>query len=131
MMQPKLQRSEAWSYYFSTKETSGARYQREPTWIDMKRIWCLRRGLSFTSWSAINFCFLIGNSFFLTFWFVNFLIIYVLKPFSLVALSGKVLERPRSQILALQSELRRIFADLRSLCMILASWRKLREQREL
>lgn len=54
-----------------------------------------------------------------------------MDPFKSTHDIGIVLDRPKSQILALQEELIRIFADLKSLCMTLASCKNASEQSEL
>tara|TARA_B100000780_G_C20735578_1_gene292260 strand:+ start:69 stop:299 length:231 start_codon:yes stop_codon:yes gene_type:complete len=56
-MHPKLQRSEAWSYDFSTKEISGALYHLEPTCRDISLFISFLRGLSFVKISLITFYF--------------------------------------------------------------------------
>jgi hypothetical protein len=58
MIHPKLQRSEAWSYDFSTNEISGALYHLEPTCSDMSLFISFLRGLSLVNISLITFYFL-------------------------------------------------------------------------
>jgi hypothetical protein len=57
MMHPKLQRSEAWSYDFSTNEISGALYHLDPTCNDISLFISFLRGLSFVRISLITFYF--------------------------------------------------------------------------
>ena len=52
IMHPKLHKSEAWSYDFSTREISGALYHLEPTCRDMSLFITLLLGLSFVKISA-------------------------------------------------------------------------------
>lgn len=106
-MQPVLHMSTAEVYSFSIKITSGGRYQRDTTWLE--------RSLVFYSlWAR---------------WLPNFLASSSLD-YRGWALSGTGwdLERPKSQILTLQSASTRRLAGLMSLCMMLALWRKLRAQ---
>lgn len=54
-MHPKLHISDAWSYYFSIIDISGALYHLEPTWSDIYLFYCCLRGLSSTSVSVSLF----------------------------------------------------------------------------
>ena len=61
----------------------------------------------------------------------NYRTLYEFRFSRNIELSGKLRERPKSQIFALQSAGIRIFADFISLCIMLVSWINEREHNEL
>ena len=113
MMQPKLHMSAEWSYCFSTRDTSGARYHLDPTWIDMYLfIFFLLWRSSFRNWaknsylrsypSADNlYLFRFCAAIFCDIWCLS---LSELTLDSSVQLWGSDLDKPKSQILALQSD---------------------------
>jgi len=102
-MHPTLHISMEVSYCFSTRMISGALYHLETTWLerslylDILASRLLRRS---TAVSVLDFLPL-GSS-----------------------AVGRVLPRPKSQILTLQSTSTRMLAGLMSLCMMLELWMK-------
>ena len=107
---PKLHMSIAWSYYRSTKHTSGARYQRDPICIDVHLFKLFLLVWSFFSKVEINyfspFTFL---KLFLHFIAVRSRMVMVLKPWRSEQDAGILLERPKSHILMLNSLVINIF----------------------
>ena len=138
-MHPKLHRSEAWSYDFSTSEISGALYHLEPTCSDIRRFISFLLGLSLTRISPIityfwGNCCQIELVYKLCDLFCSNLsvaLILTFKEFRLFPKSsgnllvshsvgklhfmGKLLESPKSHSFTLQSEEIRIFAGFTSL----------------
>ena len=121
MMQPRLQMSEAWSYCFSTREISGALYHLVPTWFDRLRFFCNLVSFYFRSFWAITFF----NSSLLVMEcrsdlrMLSRILLELPEPLPM-QLCGNVLERPKSQILMLQSSSIRMFAGFISRWMMLA-----------
>ena len=132
MQHPRLHMSEAWSYCFSIRDSSGALYHLELTWLDKER------GLSF-------YCCKVWPSFLITIFFIwrslSSLLIPCLRMEFLIRLelpepfprqlSGNVREMPKSQILIWQSLLIKILAGFKSLCMTLAEWQNFIEHKRL
>lgn len=125
--------SEAWSYCLSTRETSGARYHLEPTCIETHLLIFFLLFLSSTKcWLILSFNY---------YWLLTLLFPWSYRKCSLIAIElefsifmqvwGKLLDNPKSHILALQSDVIRMLADLRSLCITLASCIKANEQSAL
>ena len=118
-MQPKLHMSMAWSYCRSTRHTSGARYHLEPMCIEVHLLKAFLLPKSVCSqadikvFSAATFC--------LNFMLARSLKHMLLKPARSEHAFGIVRDNPKSQILALQSDVMSMLADFKSLCITLAS----------
>ena len=134
-MQPKPQRSEAWSYCFSRSATSGARYHLVPTWVDNLRFFCALRSLFWVIFSTIFFWSVASS-------------IYTNSPSSLrdaieslsllefplpywKQLFGNDREIPKSQILTRPYLSNKMLLGFKSLWTIFMEWRNLSAQRHL
>ena len=111
--------SAAVSYLFSTKEISGARYHLEATWLDIDLFLFVDRSFSDLSFLEIKSLILSSSSWYL---WREFLTLVVLPDPLPRQLSGRVRDRPKSQILIWQSLLIKILPGLRSRWIIFPRW---------
>ena len=121
--------SDAQSYCFSTSEISGALYHLVPTWLDK-----LLTFSTLVTFQLVNFCAIISlNAVSPLMWLrslfniLSRILLEFPEPLPMQLL-GKVLERPKSQSLMLQSSSIRMFAGFRSRCKTLEECKKRRAQ---
>ena len=135
-MQPMLQMSMAWSYFFWVSMISGARYHLDTTQFESSLFSFYRAGLC-SYYAALtfrlnNFSYLAcsSGSPYLLICFRSFLR-KSLKALASSFFLGMARARPKSQILTLQFESIRKLPGFMSLWIIFAECMKFRAQREL
>ena len=123
MQHPRLHMSDAWSYYFSISESSGALYHLELTWLDTHLC------LSFYPFNVVAsflmtiflICRSLSSSRILCLRMESRILLELPEPFPR-RLSGKVLEIPKSQSFIWQSLFINMFAGFKSRCTTFAEW---------
>ena len=124
-MQPKLHISDAWSYWRSTRHSSGALYHLEPTCTDIHRFNSLRFAILLNSvFPKISCSLKFVAPYIVIYLFISFRIYIELNPDKSLHSSGTLRDIPKSHILAPQLGVSKILADLKSLCTTLISWIK-------
>lgn len=117
-IRPRLQMSIALSYLGSIKIISGALYHLLETWGVSSLFLLLFKSFEFLRvsiiWSQFSEIPLIWS-----------------RSLETSVFYGRLLDKPKSQILTSQSSLVRRLAGFRSLCITLAEWRKLRAHNKL
>lgn len=132
IIQPMPHMSDAMSYWVSQRETSGARYQREPTWFDKLRSFFCRDSFWAISFLETDSCILYWATSWLALDFIILSRILLVFPLPCpIQLSGRVLASPKSQILMQQSVSMRMLEGLISLWMTFAEWMNLIAHKQL
>lgn len=121
-MQPTLHMSEAWSYYFSTMEISGALYHLEPTWEERHLFFSLRDCLLFSILETITYlsCSSVYFSVKCCCPILSLILLELPLPWPM-QVSGSVREIPKSHSLMLHSSSIRMFPGFKSRWMMLAA----------
>lgn len=124
--------SEAKSYYFSIRISSGALYHLVATWFERHTFLFFLSSFRLYSLTEIACFIILSSNFSLYFIFTMLsLILFVLPLPSPKQVSGNVLESPKSQILMLQKWSTKIFSGLISLWITFAELKKLAAQSTL
>ena len=130
--QPKLQISTAWSYCYSPAIISGARYHLVQMWFESDLFLFCRELLNNVNFLLITIfiSFSVYLSLKLDFKILSRILLEFPEPFPIVLL-GRVLERPKSQILTFKSSSTRMLDVFMSRWIMFAEWRCLRAHRVL